>query len=348
MAQLVGCSSSCSHNHQRIELRAALNPRNCVYDDLADTQDAMVHPRGQGLLEQAHISLLACSRHPLRWTGGVASPLLLEAAHRLCWRAEDPAEDEVAGDHQAGPALPSLAVHRDGVLTVPRHPGAGLLAHEDELREEGGRVVFEGNALNLVEEQLGVVVAHHAVGRVVGVAEVEDEELAVVPLGQKARDDVNVVAEGRVSSKRWSRHGDHPVGDVGQVQVVAMLLVSPLVLRHRLPELLVDSSTQHPRPPHCHQDAYESHDHRDPRKDSQACRSVFRRLEATGHPALSFEDVLGDQHTSAQPNDNKIKDVPHVCPKSHALRDLPQRELEEEERHDCKVDGRLPGLLGVR
>eukprot|EP00960_Hanusia_phi_P075276 768397-Hanusia_phi.AAC.13 len=160
----------------------------------------------------------------------VLRPPVREELQRVERAPPVPAPQEQAGDHDARPALPSLAVHRDGVLTVPRHPGAGLLAHEDELREEGGRVVFEGNALNLVEEQLGMVVAHHAVGRVVGVAEVEDEELAVVPLGQKARDDVNVVAEGRVSSKRWSRHGDHPVGDVGQVQVVAMLLVSPLVL----------------------------------------------------------------------------------------------------------------------
>eukprot|EP00960_Hanusia_phi_P010673 313204-Hanusia_phi.AAC.1 len=58
----------------------------------------------------------------LRWTGGVASPLLLEAAHRFCWRAEDPAEDEVAGDHQAGPALPSLAVNGDDIVRMHQEP----------------------------------------------------------------------------------------------------------------------------------------------------------------------------------------------------------------------------------
>eukprot|EP00960_Hanusia_phi_P054510 762685-Hanusia_phi.AAC.1 len=120
-------------------------------------------------------------------------------------------------------------------MTPPRR---GLLTEVDELDQQRRRVVLEGDALHLVVEHLRVVVAHGPVGGGVGVAEVEHEELPVMSQRQEARDHVDVVAVRRVTAEGRSRHGDDPVGDVGEVEVVAVLLVPPLVLRDGCPELL--------------------------------------------------------------------------------------------------------------
>ena len=80
-------------------------------------------------------------------------------------------------------------------------------------------MVFEGNALDLIEENLRVVVADDAVGGGVGVAEVEDEKGCVVVQREEAGHDVAVVAICFVCSERGRRHGDDAVRDVGEVEV---------------------------------------------------------------------------------------------------------------------------------
>ena len=84
-------------------------------------------------------------------------------------------------DHNPCAPFSSFAVHRHDVGWVASQPLCSFAAEVNQLQQQRRTVVFERDALHLIEEHLRVVIADDAVAGQTSVAQVEDEKGPVVP-----------------------------------------------------------------------------------------------------------------------------------------------------------------------
>ena len=87
-------------------------------------------------------------------------------------------------------------------------------------------MILKGHALHTPEEAVARVVAEGPVRGQVGVAQVEHKEARIVARRQKGLHGSEVVAIVAVPTESRGRHGDHPIRDVGQIEVESMLAIS--------------------------------------------------------------------------------------------------------------------------
>ena len=113
--------------------------------------------------------------------------------------------------------------HIGGILAEPGAHRVGKLEH---LLHTGHVVVVDQDPLDTLVEE----------GRVVGLLAAEVVDAVVVPvLGvQETRHLFYRVAIGGPQARAGKTGGNHPIGDVSQVQIETVLLVAPLILRDEL------------------------------------------------------------------------------------------------------------------
>ena len=109
------------------------------------------------------------------------------------------------------------------VLPAPARRFRAQLQHFAQQRRP---MILKGHALHTPEEAVARVVAEGPVRGQVGVAQVEHKEARIVARRQKGLHRSEVVAIVAVPAESRGRHGDHPIRDVGQIEVESMLAIS--------------------------------------------------------------------------------------------------------------------------
>ena len=203
----------------------------------------------------------------------------------------------------------------DHVFGVLRQPLPHRVGEPHHVLQRGHVVVVDHEALHLATVEMV---------RLVGPlrAEVVHAVLPGVLVIQEGRHFLDWVAEQGQHARRRKRCGDDPLGHVGQVEVVAVLLVAPLVLRDHLPGgrlelLLLRKQADQPRHPH------------EPEHGQD--RELLGPLARGG--GRHADDDEGDE------DDGKVDDVVPLREEERvAQRHDPQDELDDKPDGDDQVD----------
>jgi len=140
--------------------------------------------------------------------------------------AEDARLNEPDTDHGAGSTLAALAVNHNYIVGMLAQPCAHRVCKLQHLLDGGYVVVVDEDPIHPVVEVRRVV-------RLLA-AEVVDAVMIPVLVVEEMRHAVDGIAVGGPESRAGEAGGDDPVGDIGEVKVVAVLLVAPLVLGDEL------------------------------------------------------------------------------------------------------------------
>mmetsp|Transcript_33539 Transcript_33539/g.70320 ORF Transcript_33539/g.70320 Transcript_33539/m.70320 type:complete len:453 (-) Transcript_33539:1116-2474(-) len=176
----------------------------------------------QGLLHVADVALLADHGDALPNAGALADPAGDEPLHGVVGRLGEAAVEQPGGDHDAGAVAARLAVDGDARLGVLVQDLADPLHEAHHLAQPRRVVLLDPDPLHPPVEAL-VAVGDFG-------AEVKDE-VAVGVLGvEEAADLLDRVGEVGVGADGGAAHGDARVGDVGEVEGEAVLVVHHALL----------------------------------------------------------------------------------------------------------------------
>jgi len=128
---------------------------------------------------------------------------------------------QVAADHQTGAALPRLAVYGHHISVVFAHVGVYILAELIDHIEVGGLMIIESVLLaGLIKRFRCIATLTAQIVHFIEACMIPAEEFLDIAHG--------VPVEG-LHALTGETHGDDPGGDIGEVEVEAVLHVSPLI-----------------------------------------------------------------------------------------------------------------------